>query len=109
MQRLRAAHREDIDRGNDCGGATVADVASCCCGTDDATGRGVGENSGALHQSMASTAGATPRSPAVLLIDLFYDTPPQKNKPFSLTNVLYLLSTRKGVLKNMISKYIVAC
>ena len=32
--------------GNDSGGAAVTGVGSCCCGTDDAAGRGVDEDSG---------------------------------------------------------------
>ena len=34
------------DTGKDSVGATVAGVGSCCCGTDDAADRGVGEDSG---------------------------------------------------------------
>ena len=35
-----------MNTGKDSGDATVADVGFCCCGTDDAVGRGVGEDSG---------------------------------------------------------------
>ena len=35
-----------MNTGKDSGDATVADVGFCCCGTDDAAGRGVGEDSG---------------------------------------------------------------
>lgn len=47
------------------GDATVANVGSPFCSTDDEAGRGVGETL-ALHHTMELTPGTKPRSPAAL-------------------------------------------
>lgn len=64
--------------GKDFGDATVADIGTCGCGTDDAAGRGVREDSGVIpvdgvdgwsHTSKPrGTAGPIPRSLVALAV-----------------------------------------
>ena len=41
--------------------------------------------------------------------DCFYDSPPPKNQRFSITNVSWLLDTRKDAIESKVSIYFLVC